>query len=204
MGQNLIGNPLDAEDNSLNNIFNPLSVPQGTMLAKWDATSGQYLPDSIFDGSGWSIDYSLPPGEGALLTAPAAFTNLFVGRILTLEHPTPIDISASGVYLLSSRAPLQLGPGYPPVFESIIGRAPHNGEQFRWLDPTTQLLHTTIYSAGAWDNGLPALAVGHAAFFFLIPEPATLFIAVVTFAMAFGLSGRTASLPLLPSEMHRL
>jgi hypothetical protein len=67
MGQSLIGNPFDAEDNSLNGIFDPLSVPQGTMLTKWDAANGQYLPTSVFTSGSWSINYMLPPGEGALL-----------------------------------------------------------------------------------------------------------------------------------------
>jgi hypothetical protein len=187
MGQSLIGNPLDAQDNSLNGIFDPQSVPHGTMLTKWDTASGQYLPDSIFDGSGWSINYSLPPGEGALLTAPVAFTNLFVGVVLTLEHP--LATSAPGTYLLSSRAPVPLGPGNPPVFESVIGRAARDGEQFRWLDPTTQLLHTTTYSAGVWNNGVPALSVGQAAFFVLIPEPSTFFTLAVAVILAFGSRG---------------
>jgi hypothetical protein len=203
MGQSLIGNPLDAEDNSLSAIFNPLSVPNGTMLTKWDAASGQYLPDSIFDGSGWSINYSLPPGEGALLTAPAAFTNLFVGTVLTLEHPSPIATSSSGTYLLSSRAAVPLGPGNPPVFESIIGRAARDGEQFRWMDPTTQLLHTTTYFAGVWNNGLPALNVGQAAFFVLIPEPSTFFSLAVAVVLAFRSRGTRSFLRSIGSANQR-
>jgi hypothetical protein len=58
------------------------------------------------------------------------------------------------------------------------------------MDPATQLLHTTSYSAGAWNNGLPALNVGQAAFFVLIPEPSTFFSLAVAVVLAFGSSHR--------------
>jgi hypothetical protein len=184
MGQSLIGNPFDAEDNSLNGIFDPLSVPQGTMLTKWDAANGQYLPISVFTSGSWSINYMLPPGEGALLTAPNAFSNQFIGIVLTLENPAPPANGAPGTYLLSSKAPLQLGPGHPPVFESVIGRGPRNGERFRWLDQSTQSFQTTSYAAGAWNNGAPALNIGQAAFFVLLPEPSTFMTSVIAVILA--------------------
>jgi hypothetical protein len=186
LGQSLISNPYDAADNSLNGVFDPLSVPSGTMLAKWDSTNGQYLPASVFASGSWSINYQLPPGEGALLTAPVAFMNLFIGVVLTLENPSPPANGAAGTYLLSSKAPLQLGPGHLPVFESVIGRGPRDGEQFRWLDPTTQLFHTTTFAAGAWNNGAPALNVGQSAFFILLPEPSTIVGLLLAVLLAVG------------------
>src|SRR5689334_7318535 len=65
-GNNLIGNPLDQPDNSLNNIFSLSTVPDGSTLTKWDAQAHQFLPSSIFSGGSWSINYDLAPGEGAL------------------------------------------------------------------------------------------------------------------------------------------
>jgi hypothetical protein len=62
------------------------------------------------------------------------------------------------------------------VFEAIIGRTPHNGEQVTTLNPLTQTYTTTTFLGGVWNNGDPVLPIGQAAMFNIgpVPEPSAL------------------------------
>ena len=187
-GNNWIGNPFDYAPNTLSSILR--DVPVGTTISLWSSALDQFTSASTFDGSSWSVDLTLAPGTGALLTTPILFSNIFVGDALDFGgtlfdgddlHEPPAFSGPAGLYLFSSKAPASLsghvfnGPQFP-VFESIIGRAPLNGEQVTTLDPVTQTYHTTTFMNGSWDNGDPTLAVGAAAMFNIgpVPEPSVL------------------------------
>jgi hypothetical protein len=60
------------------------------------------------------------------------------------------------------------------VFLAIVGREPHNGEQFTTLDPLSQTYSTTTFLGGVWDTGAPSLGVGQAAMFTLVPETSSI------------------------------
>jgi PEP-CTERM motif len=187
-GANWFGNTLDAGDNTLNALMP--TAPTGTTVSLWNSTLNQFTPTATFLGTGWSSDPTINPGTGALLQTTTQFNNVFVGTVLDLDG-TPWNINdnfsepppftgPAGLYLLNSKTPVLLSgtvfdpsQNEYPVFESIIGRAPLNGEQVTTLDPLTQTYVTTTYDDGAWNNGVPSLAVGQAAMFNLeaVPEP---------------------------------
>jgi len=179
-GENLFCNPLSAATNTLSGIFG--AVPNGTSVSLWDYLSGGYAQTSTYNNGSWSVNLTLNPGTGALLTTFSLFTNTFVGNALINfgagNQPVPITSFGGqpGVHLLSSVSPI----GFPSegftAFEVIIGRAPLNGEQFTWLDEFSQTYHTTTYHTGTgWDNGEPTMNVGDSAFFNIgpVPEPST-------------------------------
>jgi len=184
-GDNWFGNPLLNVDNSLTSLFP--SPPNGTSISLWNPTSSTWTPSANFTaGSGWDHNLDLPPGTGARLVAPSAFTNTFVGTVLNFDGtpltlngnytPPPPFAGPSGSYLLASQLPHTLpGLGFD-VFLAIVGREPRNGEQFTGLDPLTQTYTTTTFLGGVWDNGDPSLAVGQAAMFNLIAvaEPSSI------------------------------
>ena len=185
-GDNLIGNQLlenassgTGYDLSLNNYLTGLA--NGTTFTKWDPLSNQFLPVSIYNSlsQSWSINYTLGPGEGALLNSPTLATNTFVGDVNSVLDVNTGILNwhpgyANGVYLLSCPVPLS-----DATFQQVVGRNPLNGEWVETLNPVTQSYSLTTYHTGTgWDNGAPSLAVGQAAWFdlgpvaFQVPEPA--------------------------------
>lgn len=178
-GGNLFSNPLSAATNRLSSLF-LWGAPAGTTVSLWDYLSESYTQTSTYNGSAWSVNLTLNPGTGALLTTPAAFTNTFVGNVVYTPGPPPnndilpstVFVEVAGMHLLASATPVSYpGSGYS-AFDVIIGRAPRNGEQFIWLNEQTQTYHTTTYYTGTgWDNGEPVLGVGDAAFFNVLPVP---------------------------------
>jgi hypothetical protein len=80
-GDTLFGNPLNEGTNNLGSLFR--STPDGATVSLWDSATQSYLPVSSYDtDSGWSINYEIPVGMGALLQTGAGFTNTFVGQVL--------------------------------------------------------------------------------------------------------------------------
>jgi hypothetical protein len=172
-GTNLIGNPLDAESNSLSALFQ--TPPDEATILLWDPASQTFSERSDFTaGLGWSPDVTLVPGQGALLYSGQAFLNTFVGRVLgpdgsPSDGSVPVRLPSldlpAGTYLLSCKAPMDLRPPKFPVFPYVLGRGPRESEQFKWFDVSSQTYHTTTFSGGAWDNGEPFLPLGTSAFF---------------------------------------
>lgn len=196
-GENWFVNPLADPPNSLSQIFPGTSTPAGTAVSMWNPGTVSFGAPSILQAGAWSVDFVLDPGIGLRLTAPAAFTNTFVGTVLAPDGnplldpdsvmPPPPFPGPDGVYLLGSKFPAQLSDGAGtrgPVFEYVIGRGPREGEQFLWLNEATQTYQLTTFTGGLWDNGAPTLGVAQSALFNLgpIPEPATATLLVLSLA----------------------
>jgi hypothetical protein len=181
-GTNFIANQFDnGEGNTLDTLFTQTSgstggpIPEGTMFTELNSTTGQFLPVSTYDSvNGWSINYALTYGEGAMLIAPTLCTNTFVGNVLVgdpgINPPAqpfiPPLITGSGLMFLSCVDPIG-----DATFYDVIGRNPQNGEWVTMLNPQTQVYTTTTFEDGAWNNGTPELNVGESALYFLEPAP---------------------------------
>jgi hypothetical protein len=184
-GDNLIANQFIQFDNSLNTVLTN-GTAAGSTLTMWDSVANTFLPLSLFDGTTWSINYTLNPGQGALLNSPVMATNVFVGTVPiytnilsgdpflagTGWHPN----YPNGLHLLSVPEPMTASGDN--LFHFVTDRSPLDGEWIRTLDPSTQTYRTTTYHTGSgWDNGDPAVDVGQAAWFGLgpvaVPEPST-------------------------------
>jgi hypothetical protein len=174
LGYNLISNPLQTTNHHLSVLFG--NAPDGTTLWLWDPGSRTFDPISTYlTGQGWTADFAFDPGQGALLYAPVAFTNTFVGVIMEPDGspfcpdgpfilPAPFA-GPTGAYLLSSKLAATLSGSN--AFQLILGREVQEGEQFTWLDAATQTYHTTMFLRGVWSNGEPMLPVGTSAFFYI-------------------------------------
>jgi len=173
-GDHLFGNQLSNEGNNLNVLFS-YNVPNGTTISVWDSQSRSFLTPSIFNqDSGWSIDYSLAPGVGALMHAPSSFASTFVGEVVGLDAFgggfIPPNPPGDGTFLLACRVPFS-----EANFDQTIGRLPREGDSVTRLDSLTGGYLTTAFHDGDWDNGTPRLNIMEAAFFNLglesVPEP---------------------------------
>ena len=177
-GNNYMANQLSNSNNTLNAIFAPGVVPEGTTFTEWNPATDQFLPNSVYDTTtGWSIDYTLTYGQGGLLDTPTTFVNTFVGSVwsgFNLDSTFVPPQVGSGTLLLSCWVPIG-----DATFYDVVGRNPLNSESVTFLDAATQTYTTTTFEDGIWSNGAPLLNVGEAAFFSLepvimpVPEPAT-------------------------------
>ncbi len=171
-GDNLIANQLIQTNNSLNNILVG-GVLAGSTFTQWDPVHNQFLPPSVFDGHSWSINYNWNPvdGMGAVIHSPGPPTNnVFVGEVYMSPLPghgidEPLlgywdgPSRGAGVFLLADQVPITSS------FTMVVGRDPVDGESVKTLDPLTQVYSVTTFHQGiGWDNGVPSLAVGQAAF----------------------------------------
>lgn len=176
-GSNLFNNPLQTSSNALNELFPSGSAPEGTTVSLWNPTTLSFTNTSRFSKGSWSVNLMLPPGTGALVFAPSAFTNLALGNILDhdgswvtneagFEFPSPPIFSGpNGVYLLGDKA-LVIDNTGTNIFINILGRLPYTGEQVISLTNTS-----TYLGHGMWDS-IPTLGVGQSAFFNIMSEPA--------------------------------
>jgi len=109
-GFNLIANPLDNGTNSLSSVF----PNAGFGDTVFQFVNGAFVSSSFLGG--WSPDLVKVPGGGVFYQASAAYTNTFVGNVLTgsLTNPVP-----NGFSIRSSQVP-QAGTldtlGYPAAF----------------------------------------------------------------------------------------
>jgi hypothetical protein len=155
------------------------TVPDGTTVSLWNPSANQFTTFSTFDNGAWSDNFVLDPGTGAMLFAPSQFNNIFVGTVENFDGTiastdnsfgtAPLFSGPNGNYFLASKSPVALSGN--DVFQDILGRGPLNGEQFTTLNPLTQSYTTTTFLNGAWNNGVPTLAVGGAAMFNIGPAP---------------------------------
>ena len=180
-GSNLFNNPCQSGSNALSQLFpnSPYSgaTPEGTTVSLWNPTTSSFASTSTFTNGSWSINMILPPGTGALVFAPSAFTNTIFGYVLGHDGspvtneagfafpPPPVFSGPNGVYLLGDKAPV-VGNTGTNIFVNILGRLPYTGEQVASLSGTS-----TYLGHGMWDL-VPTLDVGEAAFFNIKSERA--------------------------------
>ena len=157
-GFSLVANQLDHGSNTLLEIMP--SVPDGSVLFKFDNASGNWLPAAYSaSAGGWaSSGFSLNPGDGAAFISPASFSLTFTG---TPHVPIlPVSIPIKACYLLS-RQTNDIGN-----YQNITGVNPVNHAQVFQLNIATGLYTTSTYfsNPGAWnttgDSNGPEAAIG--------------------------------------------
>ena len=174
-GYNFFSNLFNTTNNAINSVMTVSlmlpDAPIGTAVTKWNPLTQQYLPYSIFNGSTWSDNFSLNPGEGAVLHTTSFFTNTFFGE-LTVNPIIPSR--PAGVYLLGPSG--FFDPGGYGKFENIIGRPALDGDSVTQFDPIAQIFRTKIMDSnwGGWVDEQynstmePQLLLGESAFFGLL------------------------------------
>jgi len=152
-GFNLISNPLNTTNNSLESLFP--SVPDFTTFYKWDENAQTFSQIATYF-FGWDHpEYVLNPGEGAFLEVPSPVTITFVGEVLqgNLTNQIPSNFS-----IKSSKVP-QSG-----LITTDLGLVANDFDTlYRW-NPAAQgytSIHTYFFG---WDSE-PTIAVGEAFFF---------------------------------------
>jgi hypothetical protein len=100
-GFSMISNPLDAGDNTIGNVLS--SVPDGTVVYKFNAGSGSYSISTAFGGTFFPDgSITLAPGEGVFINAPSAFSVTFSGEVMQGELSNPLP---AGFSIVSSQVP---------------------------------------------------------------------------------------------------
>jgi hypothetical protein len=197
-GNNLIADQLaNSPDNTLDSLFPANSgLVAGTTFTEWNPSADAPLPLSVFNGTTWTINYTLGPnGIGGILNSPAPAYVTLVGNVVNVNlNAAPGSPGfytfvppnyGPGTYLLAAAAPLGNAS-----FQLVVGRDPVAGESVETLDAASQTYSTTTFNGSTWDNGAPALNVDQPAFFNLeVPEPCSVALVSAT-GFAFTLRRR--------------
>jgi hypothetical protein len=149
----MIANPLNTTNNTIGSLIP--SAPDGTVLYKFNGT-GFDIATSL---GGWDHpEFTLAPGEGAIVNSPNNWTNTFVGEVLqgTLanSYPAGFSIRASKIPLAGTITSLQL-----PATQFA------DGDVIYQFDTAAQSYDIYTLLGGSWvggKNSEPTLAVGEA------------------------------------------
>ena len=164
-GFNLISNPLDAEDNSIQGLFGAVGA-QAPGMQVYKFVNGTYVI-ALYDDLAEPPSFQPPaaaatevnPGEGVFVRNPLTtpLTVTFVGEVMQGDLITPIP---PGLSILSSKVP-QAGTA------TELGLTGVPGDQFYQFTPTGYRisLFDDLEDPPAWVPALNPLKVGEAFFF---------------------------------------
>jgi RHS repeat-associated protein len=176
-GSNFVANSF-LTSNTLNDLYYS-NVPNGATIMTWNSVSNTFDQLSVFYAkNGWSPNYTLQPGEGALLISPAAFTNCQYFNL-------PID--SNGNIITNSWNPnytdgrLYLaGYAFPwdgTTYAQVVGQDPSDGTMVAAFDIVTQTYSFTFYHAdtNGWYPTIPTWTIDQAKWFTkgtnIVPQP---------------------------------
>jgi hypothetical protein len=95
-----IANPLDNGTNDLNSVLG--AVPAKSTAQIWN---GSGFTSSV-KGTGWSPNFSIPPGVGLFVNSKSAVTNTYVGNVLANVGASVTNALPSGqLVLVGSQLP---------------------------------------------------------------------------------------------------
>lgn len=147
-GYSMIANPLNAADNRVAALFP--SVPEGTVLYKWDETTGAWIINTYDLGQWDDPNMQLQPGEGALWrTVGGGLTLTFVGEVVLGYLTNPVG---NGWTIRSSLVP-QAGRVATDLLLPVM-----NGDVIRRLVNGSYVDYT--YTNGQWTPAEPEISVG--------------------------------------------
>ncbi len=149
----LIANQLNTTNNTIQGILPYASVPDGTMLMKYNGSWQFYVTD---DGYPWNPDGegTLNPGEGVFWRSPVLTTLTFIGEVPqgTLTNTLPI-----GAYAVRSSMVPQAGGA-----TTILGIPAEDGDQLQvYRNGSYQAFSYDALEPG-WLPTEPSIEIGEA------------------------------------------
>ncbi len=156
-GFSLIANPLFQGENTVIEILP--SVPEGTILFRFDNVRKVYSVN-LFDFGAWTNpDEKITPGEGAFILNPTdqPFQPVFTG---TTEPQKKIPFRSPGFHLVSCT---QAQAGH---IEQFLNFAPKSGDTVYRFSNGRYLISS--YEFGNWQGFQPVIAVGESVFLRLV------------------------------------
>jgi hypothetical protein len=153
-GFSMIANPLKAADSKISALIP--TAPSGTTIYKFNATTGGYASSTFDDlDNAWLPDpnITLTPGEGAFINGAAAFTNTFVGEVLTGSLTNSMS---AGFQIRSSQVPQE------GRVDTVLGFPPIAGAQiYQFNNATGGYVSATFDDLdNAWLPAVPTVKVG--------------------------------------------
>jgi len=153
-GFSLVANPLNTTNNTIG-VLLP-TPPDFTTLYKWNESSQGFDIATYFLGAWDHPEYTLNPGEGAVVSAPSAFTITWVGEVMqgTLANTVPQNYS-----IRSSKVP-QAG-----TLTALVFPQPNEFDTLYKWNQTTQGYDIFTYFLGSWSPSEPSIGVGESFFY---------------------------------------
>jgi len=151
---NVVANPLNNTNNTLNGVLNNTSIPLGANFFAWNGTG---FNTATWLGDSWDNNFSFPPGTGALILTDGNFTNTFVGEVL---QGSLTNSFSSGYSMKASQVP-QAGD-----LDALgLGAALGLGDNvLKWNFATQGYDTYTFLGVGSWDPSTPSVGVGEGFF----------------------------------------
>jgi len=145
----MIANPLNTTNNTLGGLIS--GAPDFTTLFKFNGTG---FDIATYAFGNWDHpEFSLKPGEGAIVQSTAPWTNTFVGEVMqgSLVNPYPagFSIRASQVPQAGTLTALGLAPSQFSDFDTVYK-----------FNTASQQYDIYTIAFGTWQPSEPALAVG--------------------------------------------
>jgi hypothetical protein len=162
VGYKLIANPLNTTNNSIGALLP--TPPDFTTLYKWNESSQGFEIATYFFGSWDHPEFTLNPGEGAVISVPENYTITWVGEVLQ-------GTAASGI----------LSNSVPTAYSIRSSKVPQGGTLTTLAFPTPNEFDTLYkwnvpaqgydiytYFFGEWSGpqpGEPSIGVGESFFY---------------------------------------
>ena len=158
----MIANPLNTTNNTIGFLIP--TAPDGTVLYKYDG--GIFAIATYFLGAWDHPEYTLNPGEGAIVCSPRNWTNTYVGEVLqgALINPYPAGFSIRASQVPQAGTLTALGWSSPQVsFGDTVFRFNTTNQSYdfgvwvgAWSPDLTIAIGESIWletgSAGSWNR----------------------------------------------------
>lgn len=167
----MLANPLDTGNNVLSNVVKGASG--GSTVQIWNSGTGGFdlytysaLTHAWKQGTSNADNTPLPPGVGFFLSASTAFTNTFVGTVVTPINGSSTNTVATGFQAVGSLTPYGDVVTNGATVNLVVG----GGTTLQQWDIASQAFNLYTYSglSHAWKQGTtvtnPVVSVGEGFF----------------------------------------
>lgn len=152
-GLSMVANPLNTTNNVLSAIV--ATPPDFSQVLKWNPGIQDFDVATYFFGS-WDIDLSVNPGDGFFVNAAGAFTNTFVGEVLT---GATTRVLTTGLNQVGSKVP-KAGDADTLGLTAALA----DFDQVLLFDNNINDYVPYTFFFGSWDLGAPPINVADGIF----------------------------------------